>query len=160
MPKPLVLTSDLVSFCQSGQSIVLASSESDGSPTGGKAFACRFDLRTQTVRVTLPRAGNAPLLQAIAQGRGIAVTFSQPTTHKSIQLKGPSARIGTVRPDDKRDAAEQRAGFGRELVAVGYPEAFVQVFCGHDPRDLAVLSFTPTEAFLQTPGPNAGSALS
>jgi hypothetical protein len=158
--KPLVLTSDLVNFCQSGLSIVVGSCETDGSPIGGKAFACRIDARTQTARVTVPRAANAPLLNALAQGKGIAVTFSQPTTHKSIQLKGTSARLGTVRAEDKRDTVDQRAGFARELLAVGYPEAYVQMFCAHDPRDLAVLSFTPTEAFLQTPGPNAGCALS
>jgi hypothetical protein len=159
MLKPLVLTSDLVNFCQSGQSIVVASCEADGSPVGGKAFAFRIDSRTQTARLTVPRAANAPLLNAIEQGKGIAVTFSQPTTHKSIQLKAPSARIVSVKPEDKRDAADQRAGFARELLAVGYPEAYVQMFCAHDPRDLAVLTFTPTEAFLQTPGPNAGSAI-
>jgi hypothetical protein len=159
MVKPLVLSSDVVSFCQSGQSIVLGSRQSDGSPIGGAALACRIDPRSQTVRLVLKKTPNAPLLQAIAQGGGIAATFSQPTTHKSIQLKGRSARAGAARAEDKQLAAEQTAGFYRELVTVGYPELFAHALNSFDAGDLGVLTFTATEAFLQTPGPDAGSAL-
>ena len=159
MLKPLVLTSDLVSFCQSGLSIIVASCEADGCPIGGPALACTIDTRNQTVRLVLPRKPNGPLLQAIAQGKGIAATFTLPSTHRSIQLKGPSAKICPLRADDKRHAADQSAGFVRELITIGYPEVFAQALCGYDARDLAALSFTPTQAFQQTPGPDAGSAL-
>src|SRR5687767_1778489 len=111
MLKPLVITSDLVSFCQGGVDIILGSCLRDGSPICGIAIGARLDARTNCVRLTLPRSTNALLLEAIGQGAGIAATFTQPTTHKSIQLKGPSARIGSARPEDKQHASEQLGAF-------------------------------------------------
>lgn len=157
--KPLVLTSDLIRFCHGGVDIILASCEADGSPVGGLALGCRIDERNHSVRLILQRKPNAALLRAIELGKAIAATFSQPTTHRSIQLKAPGGKIGPVKPDEKQLAADQSAAFARELIAIGYPEVFSHTFVAHDPRDLCTITFTPTEAFQQTPGPNAGSAL-
>ena len=159
MQKPLVLTSDLINFCQGGVDIILGARESDGSPVGGLALGCRIDVKTQAMRLILQRKPNGPLLQALEHGSGIAATFSQPTTHRSIQLKGAGGRVGTVRPEEKQLTAEQAAAFARELIAIGYPDAFSHTFCAFDPRDLCAISFTPTQAYQQTPGPGAGSSL-
>jgi hypothetical protein len=42
---------------------------------------------------------------------------------------------------------------------VGYSESFANTYCGFEPHDLVTLTFLPEQAFVQTPGPNAGSAL-
>ena len=159
MLNPLVLTSDLVSFCHAGVDIILGSCMRDGSPICGLALGARLDPRTHSVRLILPRPGNAALLEAVGQGAAIAATFTQPTTHKSIQLKGPSARVGTARPEDKQRATEQLGEFCRELIMVGFPEGVARSIFAYDARDLVSLTFTPTEAFVQTPGPDAGNAL-
>lgn len=159
MATQFALTSELVRFCQCGVSIEVASCEADGWPVGGMALACRIDPKTQAIRIILQRTPNVALLRALTLGKPVAATFTLPSTDRSIQLKGGSAHIRPSQPDDRSDAAEQTAAVVRELVCVGYAEAYARGFCGYDPADLAAFSFIPTEGYVQTPGPGAGSAL-
>jgi hypothetical protein len=159
MMSSIVLTSELAAFCQRGVGIALASCESDGHPIAGRASGCVIDLTAQTVRLSLERVPNAALLQAVALGKGIAATFTQPSTHKSIQLKGASASLGTADADDARRAADQSAGFCNELVTLGYSESFSKTYCAFKADDLVTLIFVPTDGFTQTPGAQAGNAL-
>jgi hypothetical protein len=159
MVKPVSLTPELVNFCQGGVGIAIATTDGDGWPTGGPALGAQFDAKDGSVRLILSRESNVPVLEAIAAGRGIAATFAQPTTHKSIQLKAASARTGPAREGDQQYAAAQRAAFCAELVAVGYPEHFAGAYCAFETEGLLSLTFTPTEAFDQTPGPEAGNVL-
>ena len=53
----------------------------------------------------------------------------------------------------------QSRAFIAELIAMGYSEAFYRAYLHHEPHELTVIEFMPEEAFVQTPGPSAGSAL-
>jgi hypothetical protein len=157
--KPLILTSEIANFCQRGVGIALASCESDGHPIAGRASGCIVDLTAQSVRLALERKPNVALLQAVAQGRGIAATFTEASTHRSLQLKGLSASIGAADEGDARQAAEQSAGFCNELISLGYSESFGKAYCAFRAEDLVTLTFTPAQGFTQTPGADAGNAL-
>ncbi|SDB59560.1 hypothetical protein SAMN02982931_04810 [Bauldia litoralis] len=87
------------------------------------------------------------------------MTFTQPSTHRSIQLKADSAVLSTVDATDGAAVAVQTAGLRAELVDDGYSEAFAAAYCAYEPDELAAVDFVPESAFVQTPGPNAGSAL-
>lgn len=157
--KQSILTSELAAFCQCGVAIALASCESDGHPIAGRASGCAIDLATRCVRLALERKQNAALLQALGQGKGIAATFTQASTHKSLQLKGETATVGAADEDDAHRATEQSAGFCNELIGLGYSESFSRAYCAFKADDLVSLTFTPTEGFTQTPGADAGNAL-
>ena len=153
-----VLTAELAGFCQSGLSIVLASCDRRGRPVVGRGLACRIGDRART-RIVLRQPSNAAVLQALANGSGIAVTFTQPSTHRSIQLKAAGVRVAPPDVSDGPAVAVQTASFRADLVARGYPETFAVAFTAFEPHELAAVDFFPEHAFVQTPGPSAGSAL-
>src|SRR5262245_35076485 len=82
-----VLTPDLEAFCQSGISVIVAACRPGETPVGGLGCGCRI-LADGRMRLLLPRPGNEGLLAAAERGARIAATFTQPFTHRSIQVKG------------------------------------------------------------------------
>lgn len=154
-----ILTPDLVALAQGGVSVLLASCREDGRPISGVALGARVD-RHGTIRVLLPRRTNLRVLEALAEGRGIAVTFSRALDHRSFQVKASGARILAACPDDAPEVARQCAVFHDELIGIGLPEQVADGYMRYDPDDLVAIEFVPEEAFVQTPGPGAGSPLS
>ena len=152
------MTAELAEFCQSGVSVVIASCGPDHRPVVGRGLACRID-GSGKVRIVLRQTTNLALLQAIETGAGLAATFTRPTTHRSIQLKAAGARLAPPAMSDGPAAAAQTAGFRADLVEAGYGEVFATGYCAYEPHELAALDFVPEHAFVQTPGPSAGSAL-
>jgi hypothetical protein len=53
----------------------------------------------------------------------------------------------------------QTAAFRAELETVGYARELVAPYTDFAPHELAAVEFRPQAAFVQTPGPSAGSAL-
>lgn len=152
------LTAELAGFMQSGISIILASVDDDGTPLPGKAQGCRVD-PSGMVRVTIIAQPYARLLNALSRGRPLAATFSRPEDHRSIQLKSASAKLVDPGPADREAALVQGAGLSDQLVLVGYDRAFSDAYASCAQGDLAVIAFVPEQAFVQTPGPGAGTAL-
>ncbi|MSU90774.1 hypothetical protein GE300_14315 [Rhodobacteraceae bacterium 2CG4] len=153
-----VLTAELAEFCQSGLSIVLASSDAARRPVVGRGLACRIDADGR-IRVTYREAPNLALQQALAAGAPVAATFTKPYSHRSIQLKAPRAEIVRPAPPDGPATFVQASAFRDELISVGYTETLASGYTRFEPHELAALEFLPESAFVQTPGPSAGSAL-
>jgi len=152
------LTAELVDFMQSGISIILGSVAEDGTPVPGRAQGCIVE-KMGTVRITIEAGPYGPLLRAVTVGRPLAVTFSRPEDHRSIQLKSASARLSPLQPQDRDAAIRQASGLSDQLVILDYARAFSDAYVTFDPDDLAVIEFSPEQAFVQTPGPGAGTEL-
>ena len=153
-----VLTGELVAFCESGTSILIGSAEPGGRPVAGQALACR--VRADGMLHVLLRApGNEPVLELLRAGAPIAVTFSEPHSHRSIQLKGTSAVAAPVAEGDLAVTTQQSTHLRAELVDVGYPQALATAYCAFERHEIVAIDFLPDSAFVQTPGPHAGSAL-
>ena len=153
-----ILTPDITAFCVSGVSIVVAAREVDGRAIAGLAIAARAE-RPGTLRVILRQPANRSLLAAVEAGSPIAATFSRPRDHRSIQLKAMHGLVLASTAEDLSAAATQAASFRDALVAVGYTPAFAALYAVYAPGELAVLSFMPEQAFVQTPGPGAGGEI-
>jgi hypothetical protein len=153
-----VLTEDIAAFCQSGVGIAVASRDDEGWPVLARGRGCRIDAAGR-VRVILRSGSGAALLAAVAAGRPVAATFSQPGSHRSIQLKAASATVDAPEPGDEAAADAQSAVFRDLLIAAAYPEAFAETYCSAGGQPIAAIGFVPERAFVQTPGPGAGSAL-
>ncbi|HVH02516.1 MAG TPA: hypothetical protein VM891_06140 [Amaricoccus sp.] len=153
-----VLTADMAAFCQCGVGIAVASRGADGWPVLARGRGCRIDAGG-LVRVILRRDAAAALLEAIAEGRPVAATFSQPGTHRSIQLKAAGARVREAVPEDARAADAQSAVFRDLLIAAAYPGAFATTYSSAGGQAAIAIEFVPESAFVQTPGPGAGSRL-
>jgi len=152
-----LVSREIEAFCGSGVSVVLGACSPNGRAVAGRGFGARVG--ADEVRVTLERRANAPLLAALAAGSAIAVTFTLPSTHRSIQLKGGAVRIERATPEDLAATALNRAGFRAELVRFGYDEAFASAYTAYEPDELVAAVFAPVAAFTQTPGPGAGAEL-
>ena len=139
--------------------IALAAAYPGRGPVVGRGAGVRID--GARVRITLRDLPNRPLIEALTLGAPLAATFSQPTTHRSIQIKAARAEIDPdPGPEDAARAAVQAARFGDELRACAYAPEFVRAYTDFAPHELLVVVFVPERVFDQTPGPGAGAALS
>jgi hypothetical protein len=152
------LTPELKAFCQSGVSVIVAACGPGGVPVAGLGYGCSF-LADGRMRVLLARSANTGLLGAMGSNGGIAATFTQPSTHRSIQVKGSGATIAAPSGQDRQEAVRQMEGLRRELVGAEYAAPFAAAYCHVDEEDIAAIDFTAEAAFAQTPGPGAGAEL-
>jgi hypothetical protein len=137
-----------------------AASRGDGNlPELGRVHGCRVAADRSRVTVFLPADQYPGLIGALRASRAIAVVFSQPATHRTIQLKGTDARLEPLAPGDAERAAQATDSFAAGLGALGYNETMVRAAVWYEPSALVAVGFTPCAAFQQTPGPRAGAPL-
>ena len=153
-----VLTPDLEAFCQGGVSVIFAVSRPGDPPFGGIGCGCRI-LPGGRMRLLIQRPGNERALELAATGARIAATYSQPITHRSIQVKGARSAVVTPTEEDRQAALRQLAGLNAELVEIEYTHGFADAYCALDPDNLAAIEFEMEAAYVQTPGPGAGAEL-
>jgi hypothetical protein len=89
----------------------------------------------------------------------IAVVFSRPNTHQTIQLKGTDATIVPLGREDRELMIAYGKSFVAEIGALGYKEHFSRALMSPAAEDAVGVEFTPSAAFVQTPGPAAGQRL-
>jgi len=152
------LDADHAAFIQGGVSVIVATRNAERVADVVRGCGCRVsrDRRRVTVLVEPSRAGT--LLDDIAANGMIAVVFSQPSTHRTIQLKGSDARVVKVTAADRAIAARHLRDWSEDLCRIGYTPEFANAVRGAAPR-LAAIAFTPSAAFQQTPGPGAGQPI-
>lgn len=145
-------------FIQGPVSVIVASRDAALVPDVVRGCGCRVsrDRRQVTVLVEPGRAGT--LLDDITVSGLVAVVFSQPSTHRTIQLKGRDARVAKVTAADRAVAQRHLQEWSADLAQIGYSLEFAAAVHGGGGA-LAAIRFTPTAAFQQTPGPGAGQPL-
>ena len=158
VPGEPLLDAEHADFIQGGVSVVVATRNSDSVPDVVRGCGCRVskDRRRVTVLVEPARAGS--VLDNVAANGMIAVVFSRPSTHRTIQLKGTDARLARVTAADRAVAARHLDAWVEELTAMGYRPDFARAVRGQA-DGMAAITFTPSSAFQQTPGPGAGERL-
>jgi hypothetical protein len=158
MAKPLLLPDEVLDFIQSGVSVIVGVVGPDGRAQAGRALATRI-VPGGAIRLMYPEDGNAAITLSAQSGGPIAVTFSAPISHRTIQLKAASSRLELLEPEDRINVDAQIDAFAGVLRALGFPPPFIQSFCANRSETISVLSFVPQAAFEQTPGPGAGREL-
>jgi len=146
-------------FIEGGVSVIVATRDAGLVPEAIRACGCRVsrDRRRVTVLVDRTRA-DAVVADLAANGR-IAVVFSQPSTHRTIQLKGDDASVVSPKPSDRTLVAAHRDQWLQELCSIGYARGFAEALWGRLPAALLAIAFSPSAAFQQTPGPGAGQPI-
>lgn len=148
-----------VAFMRGGVSISVASCGSDGLPQLVRAIGCSVSDDGCRVTVFVPEAKSQAVRRDIVANGAIAVAFTQPSTHRTMQLKSRDARVTALGPDDVRLVAAYRDAFVAEVGAMGFQEHMVRTLLACAPEQLVALTFSPGEAYSQTPGPHAGKKL-
>jgi len=153
---PTLLDDSNAAFIAGGTSINASSRTSENVPVIARAGGCRVSADRRTITLLFGTAGARELLDGIRASRQIAVVFSQPSTHQTIQLKGADAAVVALQKRDIKLLEQQREAFVAEVCPLGYREPLVRALMWFDPDDITAVAFTPSEAFIQTPGPRAG----
>jgi hypothetical protein len=154
MTRPEVdLTDDLIDFLQSGVSILVATRDAQLRPQCLRAMGATVDRARGIATLLLPEAVAEKTLAKLRDNGFIAITFSRPVDHRSIQLKGKCSGMRPCTDEERAMQERYRAAFAEQLQVVGLPRAIsMQVRC----TPSVAVDVTIAELFEQTPGPGAG----
>lgn len=146
-------------FLEGAVSIIVSSCGTGLRPSLMRAVGCRVaqDLREVTVLLNGKQA--APVLADIAANGRAAVVYSEPSTHRTLQLKTAAARAVPLEEGDLVLMARYRELMTAEIARIGFGVALVEAMLYCPPEDAIALCFLPDAAFQQTPGPGAGTPL-
>ena len=140
-------------------SMVAASRSSKNIPFLARAVGRRFGPDLRQITLFFSSADAQDMLERIAGSGMIAAVFSLPSTHQTLQLKGSDARIDKVLKNDVQLVASYRRAVVDQLEELGFARPLIDTMLACEPGDLSAVTFTPSAAFSQTPGPNAGRAI-
>ena len=154
-----VLDAAHAAFIQSGVGMGIAASTRDAKPAHVRAIGCRVspDRSELTIFVSLTQA--APMLECIAENDHVAVVFTNPATHRTVQVKGGNARCVPLAPGDLEIVEAYRTAFSQALLPLGFAEMPIRTLLSCAASDIVGIRFTAEEAYSQTPGPKAGERL-
>src|SRR5688500_6439970 len=155
MREPMVL--DRLRKCmQSGLSIIVGTADAERIPTCCRGLAIRTNDNFETVTVYVPAATSHETMANIATTRRVAIVCAEPLSHQTTQIKGLTRAVRLAPQSEEAFVREKRDAFAEVLASIGYPL--------HVPRSLThwpafAIDVSVEEVFDQTPGPNAGTAL-
>lgn len=155
----MVLDAEHVRFVEGAASIIVATRNAANVPELVRAQGCRVSRDRGRVQLFVQATQAQALFDDIRRNGRIAVVFTCPSTHRSLQLKGDDATVARARPVDAARVATYRDAMVVELGRIGISEAMARALLAGDDATLGVVAFTPAAAFVQTPGPDAGRPL-
>ncbi len=159
MMSSAVLGDVVLEFLQHRLMVSAASRSADLVPSLARGVG--FDLgRHGELAVFICRSYAAQLISDVRATGLVAVVFSEPHTHRTLQLKGSDARVGPLQPRERALLPPYADSVVIELGSIGFTEPWARTLVAADPATLVALRFTPESAFAQTPGPRAGAPLS
>ncbi|MBX3654762.1 MAG: hypothetical protein KF686_11315 [Ramlibacter sp.] len=158
-PRPPRLPPDLLAMMDRGVSVIVSSRDQAMRPSIMRAVGSLVADQGQHITVYLSRRQSRQLLQDLAATAEVAVVFSEPATHRTVQLKARQARLRAATPEDAPVLARYLQSMEHEIELVGFAPPLTRAMLAHQLEDLVAVSFSPEQAFDQTPGPQAGAAL-
>lgn len=133
-------------------SIIAGSRDAGLQPHVMRCLGCRVQRQPLRVTVLAARDAAGPVLADVAANDRIAVVFSEPSTHRTVQLKGHEVAVADASPADRALVEDYLVRVIDEICSVGYPRPLVVAMFNHDPQRLVAITFTPTASYDQTPG--------
>ena len=153
------LPADLVAIMARGVSVIVGSRDAKLRPSIMRAVGSRVEANGRDITVYLSRSSSRQLIQDIASTGQLAVVFSEPSTHRTVQLKASRAEIRSAVVADAPVLAAYLKSMEHEIQQVGFAPPLTRAMLAHQLDDVVAVRFTPEQAFDQTPGPRAGAAL-
>jgi len=145
---------DLVSFIESGVSIVVGTRDARLMPECTRAMGARVARERTRITLWLPAATATLSLANLRDNGQLAATFSRPWDHRTVQIKGRQRRAGPAKPADQRAVERYRSALADELERVGMPRHLTLRLASWPAHAVEVAI---DAIFDQTPGPGAGA---
>lgn len=154
-----LLRPEHIALIASGVSTIVASRDAAHRPSLMRAVGADISPDGLQITVFLNRPAAAQLLADVQAHGHMAVVFSEPSTHKTVQVKTRAVTLRPPRPEDREVLQRYLTAMEWQLSQVDIRPEQTRVILDHRFEDLMAVSFTPDEAYDQTPGPRAGASL-
>lgn len=155
---PSALAPAQQAFVASGVSMAIAGRDRRNVPSLARAYGCRL-LPDGRLAVFVAPSQSAALLRDVASTQVVAVVFSRPSSHETIQIKGSDASVRPLAGGELQQARQLTEQLIEDIVSLRFHEQGVRTLLSIDDADLVAVVFTPAAVFGQTPGPRAGERL-
>ncbi len=156
---PLLLDDAQARFLTHHVSILVGSCNAAGEPSVARAYGCRATPGRRSITVFLSISQSTAVLRDVRAGGAVAVVFSRPTTHQTLQLKGRRGCIVPLQAGDRALMRDYGRSFREEIGVLGFDPVFTGAIMAAVEDEAVGLMFEPIAAFEQTPGPLAGQPL-
>ncbi|HQR69662.1 MAG TPA: pyridoxamine 5'-phosphate oxidase family protein [Burkholderiaceae bacterium] len=154
-----VLDAGVLELLQRRVMVSVASRSSEQVPSVVRCVGFRLFEGTQRLAVFVRTRYSERVLADVRATGLAAVVFSEPSTHRTVQLKGTDATVGPLEEGDWPTIGAHSEAAVAELGPLGYPETWVRTVFEATPAQVQAIRFTISSAFGQTPGPRAGAPL-
>jgi hypothetical protein len=154
-----VLDSRVLEFLEHRVLVSVASRSAGHVPSLVRCVGFRVHERPQRLTVFARTRYSERVLDDIQATGLVAVVFSEPSTHRTLQVKSTDAAAGPLQEGDWPMIGMHIKAAVAELCPLGYQERWVRTVFEATPAQVQAVRFTPSSAFAQTPGPRAGAPL-
>lgn len=154
-----LLSADHIAMVEKGVSTIVSSCDANRRPSIMRALGSDITQDGAQITVYLSRRQSRQLLLDVAATGCVAVVFSEPFSHRTLQVKASHAQVRPAQPADEPLLQRYLAAMEQEIARVGFEARFTRAMFALNLEDVVAISFTPEAAFDQTPGPKAGTAL-
>lgn len=151
---------ELLAMMARGVSVIVASRDLALRPSMMRAVGSEVAPDGSAITVYVSRSQSRQLIQDVATSGHVAAVFSEPATHRTVQVKASRATLRNAEAADAPVLARYLASMEHEIQRVGYAPPMTRAMLSHRLDDLVAIRFEPEQAFDQTPGPRAGALLS
>ncbi len=151
---------ELLAMMARGVSVIVASRDQALRPSMMRAVGSEVASDGSAITVYVSRSQSRQLIQDVATSGHVAAVFSEPATHRTVQVKAGRATLRNAEAADAPVLARYLASMEHEIQRVGYAPPMTRAMLSHRLDDLVAIRFEPEQAFDQTPGPKAGALLS
>ena len=125
-----LLPPDLVAIMARGVSVIVASRDAALRPQL-RAVGSRVEADGRDITVYLSRPQSRQLVQDLAATGHVAVVFSVPSTHRSVQLKASRVEMRNADADDAPVLARYLASMEHEVQQVGFAPPLTRAMLAH-----------------------------
>src|SRR5688572_3383601 len=131
----VTLPPDLAAMIARGVSVIVASRNAALRPSLMRAVGSRLEAGGQDITLYLSRPQSRQLLEDIAATGHVAVVFSEPSTHRSVQLKAASVQMRSADAGDMTALASYLRSMEHEITQVGFSAPLARAMLAHRLED-------------------------
>lgn len=152
----MLIDRELAAFLTSPVMIIVGTSDQHGKPEIGRGVGAKVDAAAGAVELVLSAWQWPGTVENLRANGRVAVTFARPSDYVSYQVKG-RATVRSVQAGDIVLSEGYMAGIVAALGDLGLAPGLAAPWLTN--REAVVARILLAEIYVQTPGPQAGTAL-
>jgi len=151
-----MIPAELAAFFQEGVAIHIGTRNERLAPNGARATAVRIDADGVHLEVFVASVVAKEILADLESNGQAAIVFARPVDDRACQVKAVFVSFRQAAPEDRDLVMGQWNGFLHSLELIGIPRTSL---LGWVTWPSVAIRLRATALFDQTPGPQAGAAL-